>query len=322
MPPTSPIYYCDKSHTPDIMFSISVHKSMEDVISWEDERSFLKEIMGGSSHYGGGIGIQTFGDTATDLFGGIVNITDDTVFDAFYQVLEDMTVVGTDGNDVSLAMDMAIDAMNNNPRQLLHVIVLNADPISAIDVCATSAVRSKQANIRSYVIAIGEEMWDFHRGKLACLVQDPVNDIFVVDPLDPSASIPSILSVLCDKEYEVRITEIKLKDNRYIEGYNFGIAIPPNMLQIWLSINGTQSTGNNTSEIPQGSFFVFYDPNDGNEIGEPLFDMDFGPHHSQVNWSVAIKLTTDTEYMDTVSWLLDSFPTAKDAYTYTLRYLG
>ena len=91
------------------MFSVSVHRSVPEGITWDVEKAWLKTIAGSGITVGGGFGLQTFG-TAVETIYALDDITAASEASQIEDSFDDITfstannIVGTFGNDLRLAM--------------------------------------------------------------------------------------------------------------------------------------------------------------------------------------------------------------------------
>eukprot|EP01084_Bolivina_argentea_P021649 40223_1 len=334
---------CNAAAAPDVMFSVSTHLSVLDVIGFDTEITFLKQIAGAGIVNGGGFGLQTFATAVTTVQAlGDTSDHGEAIEDYFDGITEPSGTASY-GNDLQLAMDAMNTAMEarDDANQKIHIVVLTYDPKNGADGTNTQTtslndpcsdgIQSKRNNIRNYVLAIGEDGVDFHKEFFECIVEDIENDIIIVDPTSTDAALTKILNLICVTDYQFKITEVKpsnaahedlTQTKRFVEGYNFGKSIPVGAITMIWSLG---SSGTNSMIIPQGEYFTFYDSSDTSSGSDPSgsynTNLDFGTD-SQTAWSATLQVTLDSSIKDVVqhtSTTGSGWQTIPDGFSYELR---
>ena len=129
---------CGTDMEPDILLSVSIHRSVEEGITWDVEYQWLQDLIGAAVTVGGGFGLQTYGDDA-EILQSITDVTSPAAAQGYLDSISlpqtTSTITGTYGNNAALAVDGANDEFSSRggTANKIHLIILNYDPKSGSD---------------------------------------------------------------------------------------------------------------------------------------------------------------------------------------------
>ena len=185
--------------------------------------------------------------------------------------------------------------------------------------------------IRNIFIGIGNQ---WNEARIDCLVEDASTDIIHVDNWSAAAlndSLPNIYAFLCDIEPNMKITEIKTSETRFVEFINLGIAIQKTDS---FTLHGLVTGQMQNLSIPQGFYVVLYTGNDESlscsdcdavliECGSNKDCQWNSGSMNHKNFTFEIKDSTATIVYDEVSYAEDNYwPGISETHSYSLEYVG
>jgi len=239
------------------------------------------------------------------------------------------------GNVVSDAMGLAEADLTDTSRQRYHVIFSSGlplangfgdatDPDNLNNPC-TAAISAKQAGIQTYVVLIGDEEQNAFPGYYSCIVEDPDNDIFVINPDSPDYT--DLKSALCKNEpdgYDIQITEVNPQASStfdaFVEIYNRGAPTPIRACLGDSGDSGNTGCAPTSAEVGTGEYLVA--SNNAGEPGDVTSNLGTNTASSTTAWLARARVgSADYDSVDYDS--SDVYPDGiLDDRSYELRAIG